>query len=209
MIPFLPERAAACTTTPSGAGSATYNFNVPATANYRIWTRISAPVSGNGVFLKIDTACPVKLVNNFPANTWAWINLNNGDPALRMIRSFSAGNHTIRLIGNQANVKVDGIILTPNLTCVPSGTGSNCAGVSVTAPTNPYPCSTRPELRTGSSGVCVQRVQWFLNQKIQSNLVIDGDFGPLTTAAVKTFEQKQGLTVDGIVGSQTWGALEK
>ena len=36
---------------------------------------------------------------------------------------------------------------------------------------------------------------------------IDGIYGPLTTAAVKYFQRKNGLTVDGIVGPKTAAAL--
>ncbi len=36
---------------------------------------------------------------------------------------------------------------------------------------------------------------------------IDGVFGPTTTAAVKSFQQGEGLAPDGIVGPLTWAAL--
>ena len=36
---------------------------------------------------------------------------------------------------------------------------------------------------------------------------IDGDFGPLTEEAVKAFQRRRGLAVDGIIGPNAWGAL--
>lgn len=37
---------------------------------------------------------------------------------------------------------------------------------------------------------------------------IDGDFGPLTDAAVKNYQKSIGLKVDGIVGPITWGRID-
>lgn len=39
------------------------------------------------------------------------------------------------------------------------------------------------------------------------NCDIDGSFGPKTQTAVKNFQKKNGLTVDGLVGAQTWEAI--
>jgi Transglycosylase-like domain/Putative peptidoglycan binding domain len=46
-------------------------------------------------------------------------------------------------------------------------------------------------------------------RKVQSALGVgaDGDFGPVTERAVKSFQRKHGLVVDGIVGPQTRAAL--
>src|SRR5271165_938630 len=38
-------------------------------------------------------------------------------------------------------------------------------------------------------------------------LAVDGDFGPQTAGAVRAFQTKHGLAVDGKVGNQTWPAL--
>lgn len=48
----------------------------------------------------------------------------------------------------------------------------------------------------------VKRLQTLLN-KDGFKLKIDGDFGNLTKAALKTFQKRYGLIVDGVVGSQT------
>ena len=38
--------------------------------------------------------------------------------------------------------------------------------------------------------------------------MVDGDFGAITEAAVRAFQESHGLTPDGIVGPLTWSALE-
>ena len=60
---------------------------------------------------------------------------------------------------------------------------------------------------TGSGGLDdVRSIQTALNAN-GANLEVDGAFGPLTEAAVRAFQTDNGLTVDGIVGPQTSGAL--
>lgn len=63
-----------------------------------------------------------------------------------------------------------------------------------------------PAEQSGSTGENVRSVQYLLNAN-GASLQIDGVFGPLTDAAVRNFQQSHGLTVDGIVGNETWPAL--
>ncbi|MBE9223884.1 peptidoglycan-binding protein [Phormidium sp. LEGE 05292] len=63
-----------------------------------------------------------------------------------------------------------------------------------------------PTLSKGSKGDDVKFLQEILNSYGYS-LKVDGDFGKLTEAAVKKFQQSRDLTVDGIVGEKTWNAL--
>ena len=74
---------------------------------------------------------------------------------------------------------------------------------------NPAPV-VRPVLRNGSNGGAVKELQAKLNAHGASPaLSVDGGFGPLTEAAVRAFQTAKGLLVDGVVGSQTWAALDK
>jgi len=65
----------------------------------------------------------------------------------------------------------------------------------------------RPELRLGAKGPAVVDLQTKLNQRGQA-CDIDGDFGPQTDGAVRAFQSAAGLTVDGVVGPDTWGRLD-
>jgi murein L,D-transpeptidase YcbB/YkuD len=55
--------------------------------------------------------------------------------------------------------------------------------------------------------VPVRIIQQKLVQAQCSPGPIDGRIGPKTIAAIKTFQRKQGLKVDGIVGPATWSKL--
>ncbi|HEY8103243.1 MAG TPA: N-acetylmuramoyl-L-alanine amidase [Gaiellaceae bacterium] len=67
-----------------------------------------------------------------------------------------------------------------------------------------------PVLRIGSEGWQVTRLQRLLLQQglLPEQALVDGDFGEITEAAVKAFQELNGLEVDGIVGPMTWGALQ-
>jgi hypothetical protein len=64
----------------------------------------------------------------------------------------------------------------------------------------------QPTLQEGSSGQAVVTLQNDLDQ-LGYNLSQDGQFGPLTRAAVVSFQRNHGLVPDGIVGPLTWAAI--
>jgi peptidoglycan hydrolase-like protein with peptidoglycan-binding domain len=68
--------------------------------------------------------------------------------------------------------------------------------------------TTNPTLQEGDTGTAVRTLQTRLNVW-GATLTVDGDFGTATLAAVKAFQAKEKLTVDGIVGPQTWSALNE
>lgn len=61
-------------------------------------------------------------------------------------------------------------------------------------------------LKEGDYGPLVKSVQALLNLH-GANLAVDGKFGNSTKIAVMSFQSKNGLTVDGEVGGQTYKAL--
>ena len=73
------------------------------------------------------------------------------------------------------------------------------------------PTTDKPTLRRGSSGEYVTLLQTKL---IQLGYDVgatgaDGKFGDKTAAAVRMFQRDHGLVQDGVVGKNTWAALEE
>lgn len=63
-------------------------------------------------------------------------------------------------------------------------------------------------LRINSQGTQVKVLQWLLNHTTDyTSGFVDGYFGTKTLAAVRQFQQANGLTVDGVVGKNTWTKL--
>ncbi|MFE7563020.1 peptidoglycan-binding protein [Kitasatospora sp. NPDC057500] len=68
--------------------------------------------------------------------------------------------------------------------------------------------NARPTLKQGSSGEAVKQAQCYLNASLTGeNLLVDGEFGPITDAATRRFQVCAKITVDGIIGAQTWSFL--
>jgi peptidoglycan hydrolase-like protein with peptidoglycan-binding domain len=65
-----------------------------------------------------------------------------------------------------------------------------------------YPSHGHQVVRLGSHGDDVAYLQRFLG-----GLAIDGDFGKATLAAVNRYQRVNGLSVDGVVGPETWGHI--
>lgn len=61
-------------------------------------------------------------------------------------------------------------------------------------------------LSYGSSGEDVKELQKALNN-VGFSLDVDGKFGAKTQSAVKSYQKNRGLSVDGIVGNNTWTSL--
>lgn len=64
-----------------------------------------------------------------------------------------------------------------------------------------------PLLKLNSKGLNVMELQTLLNH-FDYRLTVDGDYGPVTELAVRDFQSKHGLRVDGIAGPKTFEALK-
>ena len=62
-------------------------------------------------------------------------------------------------------------------------------------------------LKHGSKNNIVGVLQALLICNKINNIYIDGDYGYLTVSAVKIYQKKTGLIVDGIVGKDTFAKL--
>jgi peptidoglycan hydrolase-like protein with peptidoglycan-binding domain len=65
-----------------------------------------------------------------------------------------------------------------------------------------------PVLRQGSTGLPVRRAQSRLTAAGFDTGGVDGIFGSRTEPGVRALQQATGLTVDGIVGPQTWHQID-
>jgi len=72
------------------------------------------------------------------------------------------------------------------------------------------PVDHKPTLKRGSKGEYVTAAQTMLLQKGYDlgKWGADGDFGSQTEKAVKQFQQDHGLKADGVIGAETWDALD-
>lgn len=83
----------------------------------------------------------------------------------------------------------------------PSATTSALVSEAQAASVSGYPL-----LKVGSKGNSVKVLQKLLNAN-GAKIDVDGDFGPKTAGAVKSFQKKKKISADGVVGPATWGKI--
>lgn len=93
------------------------------------------------------------------------------------------------------------------LLLAPAGLATAEGSASTSAPTAARVSAVKwPVVRRGARGERVRTIQLLLNQR-GARLVADGVFGASTATAVKNFQRKNRLAVDGFVGPATWVKL--
>ncbi len=126
------------TTPPTNTGTSTISTTTTA-GTYRVWARIkAADTSNNSFYLRIDSQCAILVGDNnqISAASWTWVDYQSGITTNKINTTLTAGDHVVTIIGNEPGVSVDKILMTKNLTCVPTGFGENCPIELPNTPTN-------------------------------------------------------------------------
>ena len=131
-------------------GTVTYGVNIQQPGEYKLWARLRPESNtANTVYLEIDgNACLIAGDDDsLPAKTWVWVDYGGKDASKKNLthKFESAGNHTIKVIGNESGVGIDRILLlAASDACVPDNTvneaaqpGDNCKSEkAVSTPTS-------------------------------------------------------------------------
>lgn len=181
----VPSRvsAAACTAPSADFGSASATIKVDSTATYRIWSRImAADTASNSYLLEVDgnTCYTVGDSSNLQPGVWTWVDYQNGSTgtSTKIQQSLSAGDHTIKMIGREAGVKLGRVLLVSDLNCVPTGTGDNCAtagdteapAVDIKSPAaNATVSGTVNVSAAATDAVGVTKVEFYVNGALKSS----------------------------------------
>lgn len=88
-----------------------------------------------------------------------------------------------------------------------TSTGALCQNTVVNTVKTTYNLGTTT-LKNGSKGESVKELQRFLNEKLNSKLIIDGKLGPKTVVVIKQYQKANGLVADGLVGKKTRGRMK-
>ncbi len=152
-----PKAEAACTNPASTYGTDTVTYNVPTAGTYRVWSRIQAPdTTNNSFYLQVDGNCAVAVGDSaIAANSLTWVDYQDGTTTSKINMTLTAGNHTFVLTGREPNVIVDRIVFAADTSCVPTGTGDNCAIAASPTPTvtstpTPTPGGSSADLNSDS-----------------------------------------------------------
>lgn len=114
----------------------------------------------------------------------------------------------VRILQGNLGVEVDGIVGAETRAAVGRLLAAIAAQASRPPANAPAPLPNLPTLRVGSRGDFVRWAQARLEQHGCPPGRIDGLYGDRTAQAVRRFQARRGLPVDGVIGPVTWGYLE-
>jgi len=167
-------QAAACAAPTTDYGTATSTIKIDNAATYRVWSRMLAPdANSNSYALEIDgTNCYIVGDAGLTAGTWTWVDFQSGQTGSKISRDLTVGDHTIKMIGREAGVKLGRVLFISDANCVPVDNGSNCTTAGDTTP--PVVNLTAPNADASVAGVTdvtatatdnvgVSKVEFYIN----------------------------------------------
>lgn len=180
-------------------------------ALYAAWLDMQSDLGGTawpGIVLRRgDTGMEVRLVqfwlrlaaNNYSALASVNVDGNFGAATERAVTAFQGlfGLTADGLVGKTTWAKLNEVAL---------------AVANEIVEPNAAPGTFPGTVREGSRGTAVRAVQYYLRRLSAyysdvPSVTVDGVFGAATTKAVKAWQARAGLTVDGVVGQLTWNSL--
>lgn len=142
ILPFQTSAQTSCPVLPTDKGMETLNTTIPTQGTYKIWSRLkpsSSDASANSYFLQFGTQCAVKIgdrTSDIPIGAWTWVDFKDGATTQKVSITLPSGSQVVKLIGNEAGVGVDKIIILDSAnSCIPTGIGDNCNAVVTLTPT--------------------------------------------------------------------------
>lgn len=123
-----------------------------------------------------------------------------GDTLYTIAQKFGT---TVEAIAQANNITNINVVYVGQVLTIPAD------AVTPVPPIQPpiIPIGLCPELRVGSRGTSVSRLQNLLLAQGLSPGPIDGIYGAKTEAAVRFFQAQKGLAITGVVDVNTWNAL--
>jgi hypothetical protein len=128
------QRAAAACQNVAGYGAVSAAVPVlPSAGSYTIWTRMqAADATHNRYQLEVDGQdCFEVGGSSLEPGQWQWVSFQDGDLDAKVRYNFEhTSDNVLKLIGSDAGVKIDRLLLIKN-DCVPVDIGNNCQSGAV------------------------------------------------------------------------------
>ncbi|MFC7772207.1 carbohydrate-binding protein [Salinirubellus sp. GCM10025899] len=124
---------------PSSSGLAEYQFSVPESGEYAVWGRCIAPTDlDNSFWVSVDDGRDnewwVDRDSDGGQTEWAWFQVNDRYSGTYPVTfDLDAGEHTLTVAWREDGTKLDKLLVTPDMSFEPSGTGGSSGGGSTPA----------------------------------------------------------------------------
>ena len=117
----------------TGGGVSTQSFTSPVAATVYGWARVLAPsAAANSAWFQLDNGA-LRRVELPVSTTWQWVRLADLTGATTTW-AVGVGNHTLRVYGDEAGVKVDRVLLTASPQFIPVAETVEAETASLVAP---------------------------------------------------------------------------